>query len=112
MRPTNIRASIKCTVTGRSVPTRDSRKRGCSKHPAFPAPSCLGETVCKPRAKRAAGMRRCVVIPGRAQREPGIHQAEEQVVKWIPGLRREAHPGMTKRREQKTPQTTPPLTLC
>jgi hypothetical protein len=36
------------------------------------------------------------VIPGRAKREPGIHQAAEQVVKWIPGSRREARPGMTE----------------
>ena len=27
------------------------------------------------------------VIPGRAEREPGIHLATEQVLKWIPGLR-------------------------
>jgi hypothetical protein len=34
-------------------------------------------------------MRPCLsVIPGRAQREPGIHLAAEQVDKWIPGLRR------------------------
>ena len=32
-----------------------TRDRGCSKHPAFPAPSCLGETVGQARAKRAAG---------------------------------------------------------
>jgi hypothetical protein len=30
-----------------------------------------------------------VVIPGRAKREPGIHRAAEQVLKWIPGLRQE-----------------------
>ena len=35
------------------------------------------------------------VIPGLAQREPGIHRAAEQVVRWIPGLRQGAHPGMT-----------------
>ena len=33
------------------------------------------------------------VIPGRAQREPGIHNHESSL--WIPGLRQEAHPGMT-----------------
>jgi len=39
-----------------------TRDRGCSKHPAFPAPSSFrGETICKARAKRAAGMRRCVL---------------------------------------------------
>jgi hypothetical protein len=37
-----------------------TRDRGCSKHPAFPAPSFLGEMICKARAKRAAGTRRCV----------------------------------------------------
>ena len=37
-----------------------------------------------------------VVIPGRAKREPGIHWAAEQVLKWIPGLRQVAHPGMTR----------------
>jgi hypothetical protein len=31
------------------------------------------------------------VIPGRAKREPGIHRAEERMVKWIPGLRQVAH---------------------
>ena len=35
------------------------------------------------------------VIPGRAQREPGIHRAAELVDQWIPGLRQVAHPGMT-----------------
>jgi hypothetical protein len=35
------------------------------------------------------------VIPGRAQREPGIHCAAEFVDQWIPGLRQVAHPGMT-----------------
>ena len=35
------------------------------------------------------------VIPGRAcSREPGIHHRD---TKWIPGLRQEAHPGMTGR---------------
>jgi len=34
------------------------------------------------------------VIPGRAQREPGIHRAAELVDRWIPGLRQVAHPGM------------------
>jgi hypothetical protein len=33
------------------------------------------------------------VIPGRAKREPGIHKPRSGV--WIPGLRQEAHPGMT-----------------
>jgi hypothetical protein len=34
-----------------------------------------------------------VVIPGRAQHEPGIHRAAERAVKWIPGSRY-ACPGM------------------
>jgi hypothetical protein len=34
-----------------------------------------------------------LVIPGRAQREPGIHNHGSGL--WIPGLRQEAHPGMT-----------------
>jgi hypothetical protein len=33
------------------------------------------------------------VIPGRAKREPGIHTRDRWL--WIPGLRQEAHPGMT-----------------
>jgi hypothetical protein len=33
------------------------------------------------------------VIPGRAPREPGIHNHDWGL--WIPGLRQEAHPGMT-----------------
>jgi hypothetical protein len=37
------------------------------------------------------------VIPGRAEREPGIHRAPERADKWIPGSRQEARPGMTKR---------------
>jgi hypothetical protein len=41
-----------------------------------------------------------VVIPGLAKREPGIHQAAEQVVTWIPGLRQVAHPGMTRWKTQ------------
>jgi hypothetical protein len=32
------------------------------------------------------------VIPGRAKREPGI---QHPALFWIPGLRQEAHPGMT-----------------
>jgi len=35
-----------------------------------------------------------VVIPGRAKREPGIHNPESWL--WIPGLRLAAHPGMTE----------------
>ena len=35
-----------------------------------------------------------VVIPGHAQREPGIHNPESWL--WIPGLRLAAHPGMTR----------------
>jgi hypothetical protein len=42
------------------------------------------------------------VIPGRAKREPGIHNHRIYVQRqtparwlWIPGLRQEAHPGMT-----------------
>src|SRR6476620_6773095 len=35
------------------------------------------------------------VIPGRAQREPGIHRAAAFAVKWIPGSRF-ARPGMTE----------------
>jgi hypothetical protein len=35
------------------------------------------------------------VIPERAKRESGIHLAAERLEKWIPGLRRSAHPGMT-----------------
>jgi hypothetical protein len=34
------------------------------------------------------------VIPGRAKREPGIHNRDLGL--WIPGPRQEAHPGMTR----------------
>jgi hypothetical protein len=69
--------------------------RGCERHPAFPAPSLLeGTTPRSTRADHAARMRTYVrlfaivektfveieasasaalVIPGRAKREPGIH---------------------------------------
>ncbi|MEA2895230.1 MAG: hypothetical protein QOJ84_845 [Bradyrhizobium sp.] len=33
------------------------------------------------------------VIPGRAKREPGIHNHDRGL--WIPDLRQVAHPGMT-----------------
>jgi len=37
-----------------------TRDRGCSAHPAFPAPSSFwGETTCKTRTHRAAGSRSC-----------------------------------------------------
>ena len=39
---------------------------------------------CDPRAT--------LVIPGRAKREPGIHQAASFVVKWIPGSTLRADP--------------------
>jgi len=40
-----------------------TRDRGCSKHPAFPAPSSfLGETILQSPGERAAGMRRCVCV--------------------------------------------------
>jgi len=48
-----------CMLVCASTTISCTRDRGCSKHPAFPAPSSLGETVGKARAKRAAGMRRC-----------------------------------------------------
>jgi hypothetical protein len=35
-----------------------------------------------------------VVIPGRAQREPGIHNHDREY--GFPGLRQAAHPGMTR----------------
>jgi len=35
------------------------------------------------------------VIPGRAEREPGIHRATINAVEWIPGSRQAARPGMT-----------------
>ncbi len=38
-----------------------TRDRGCSKHPAFPAPSSLwAKRFCTARVHRAAGMRNCV----------------------------------------------------
>ena len=51
-----------CMLVCASTTISCTRDRGCSKHPAFPAPSCLGETVGKARAKCAAGMRRCVKV--------------------------------------------------
>ena len=52
-----------CMLVCASTTISCTRDRGCSKHPAFPAPSCLGETVCKARAKRAAGIS-TAVSPG------------------------------------------------
>ena len=57
------------------------------------------------------GIGRNAVIPGRAEREPGIHNhrcpcyrrnchsfaQHRDLWLWIPGLRQEAHPGMTER---------------
>ena len=40
-----------------------------------------------------------IVIPGRAQREPGIHSLRLWLL--IPGLRLSAHPGMTTERGRK-----------
>jgi hypothetical protein len=38
-----------------------TRDRGCSKHPAFPAPSVFrGKGLCKARAQCVAGMRTCI----------------------------------------------------
>src|ERR1700712_2319108 len=43
-----------------------TRDRGCSAHPVFPAPFDFneGKRICKTRAKRAAGMQRCVLRQG------------------------------------------------
>jgi hypothetical protein len=38
------------------------------------------------------------VIPGRAKREPGIHNPGLWL--WIPGLRLAGHPGMTTEKEE------------
>ncbi len=43
---------------------------------------------------RAEGKLTPIVIPGRAEREPGIHNHDWGL--WIPGLRQGAHPGMTR----------------
>jgi hypothetical protein len=51
------------------------------------------------------------VIPGREakRREPGIHSTTIVAAQWIPGLRQEAHPGMTTvvRRIPEGPEETP-----
>jgi hypothetical protein len=67
-----------------------TRDRGCSKHPAFPAPSCLGETVGKARAKCAAGMRRCALSPSlRAQRSnPPLHAGIDGLLRRFAPLRK------------------------
>jgi len=58
-----------------------TRDRGCSKHPAFPAPSRLRErNFSKPRAQRAARTRNCInrhcdrseAIHGAAKRKSGL----------------------------------------
>src|SRR6059058_1639379 len=91
---------LPCMLVCSFVCANRTRDRGCSKHPVFPAPSLLeeGKPRCKPRAqmRREIAVAYSVVIPGRAQREPGIHRTAEPVAKWIPGLRQEAHPGMTR----------------
>ena len=90
-------------------PTMPRRSKPPRTRPAAPAP-CIS-----PTAKRrwvpdsAAGARRLLsvvipgcaaclslVIPGRAQREPGIQRAAKSAVGWIPGsLRFASRPGMT-----------------
>ncbi len=45
------------------------------------------------------------VIPGRAQREPGIHKHRREYE--IPGLRQVAHPGMTIKLNVSTPTIAP-----
>ena len=50
-----------------------TRDRGCSKHPAFPAPSHLGDKSCKPRAPRVARPRDC--IHRHCERSEAIHFA-------------------------------------
>jgi hypothetical protein len=50
-----------CMLVCASTTISCTRDRGCSKHPAVPAPSCLGETIGKARAKRAAGISTAVV---------------------------------------------------
>ena len=50
-----------------------TRDRGCSKHPAFPAPSLRAGLLCTPRAHCAAGMRRYVYRRmGGAKRYPSM----------------------------------------
>ena len=62
-------------VSSHNLCTRD---RGCSAHPAFPAPSVsLGRKFSlTTRALRAAGMRRCVWLSLRAQRSNPPRRAE------------------------------------
>src|SRR4051794_26794074 len=43
---------------------------GAARTPVSPAPSFLGETICKTRAKRAAGRRRCVFVVPALSRDP------------------------------------------
>src|SRR6185312_724607 len=55
-----------------------------------------------------------VVIPGRAQHEPGIQRAATRVGDWIPGSRY-ASPGMTKERSvtaARRPLSPTPTTLA
>src|SRR6476619_5275740 len=55
-----------------------TRDRGCSKHPAFPAPShFLGETICATRANHAAGMRTCTSTSLRAKRSNPFHRTKK-----------------------------------
>ncbi|WP_168195410.1 hypothetical protein [Bradyrhizobium sp. NAS80.1] len=46
-----------------------------------------------------------LIIPGRAQREPGIHSTSYSVARWIPGSTLARRPGMTAKR------ASPPLIL-
>jgi hypothetical protein len=51
-----------------------TRGRGCSGHPAFPAPSVFSRDMsCKPRAHRVARMRSCVHLGCHCERSEAIH---------------------------------------
>jgi len=61
-----------------------ARDRGCSEHPAFPAPSdFLGHVFLKPRAHRAARSRGCIQWkPRQCERSDAIHSSAQKE-EWI-----------------------------
>jgi hypothetical protein len=58
------------------------------------------KTRAHSRRENANAHPTAAVIPGREakRREPGIHPTAIIAAQWIPGLRQEAHPGMTTER--------------
>jgi hypothetical protein len=111
MDPGSALATLACpgrheeTDLANSIPRSSLRKQGpiatnaccsigCGRRGVQHRHRCLW--VPAQRSLRSLGRddgKSSIVIPGRAQREPGIHNPQSWL--WIPGLRQGAHPGMT-----------------